>query len=47
MLSPGKGQINVDYAKAIVLKENPEPGFELPKEHIIDPTPKQTIPSTK
>ena len=33
-LAPGKGQIATDYAKAIILKENPEPGFELPKEEI-------------
>ena len=41
-LSPGKGQINVDYSKAIVLKENAE-GFELPKEVI--PEPPQQQPS--
>jgi hypothetical protein len=30
-----------------VLKENPEPGFELPKEKIDDPTPKQALPNAK
>ena len=35
-LSPGKGQINVDYSKSIILKEDPEPGFELPREPVPD-----------
>ena len=43
-LSPGKGQVNVDYAKAIILKDNPEAGFELPKEDI--PVPEQPKQAT-
>ena len=40
-LTPGKGQINTDYAKAIILKENPEPTFSLPKEAL----PVESAPS--
>ena len=42
-LQPGKGQTNVDYAKAIILKENPEPNFSLPPE-VVPETPKETAP---
>ena len=36
-LSPGKGITNIDYAKAIILKENAEPSFKLPQEEIAAP----------
>ena len=41
-LQKGKGQINLDYATAIVLKSNAEPGFALPQEEIPESTPQQT-----
>ena len=35
----------MDYSKAIVLKENAEPGFDLPKEVIPEPPQQQQQPS--
>ena len=33
-LSPGKGHVNIDYSKSIVLNESLGPDFALPKEVI-------------
>jgi len=39
-LSPGKGQVNCDYSKAIILKDTPG-DFKLPVEEVAEPAPGQ------